>query len=306
MENMKKHQFCCSLCDAVDFTAIGFSGFYSSRTTARICRKCGLVCLNPRWDEAGYAEYYRKAYYNSYLSLDSMDSLPGERGLTITKVTAQCVDTSASILEIGSGFGGNLIALSQQGFGNLAGVEVDDRCCRIIHEKLPSCNIFNGTLGEYAFTKHEKHDLVILSHVLEHFVEPKVALKQISTLLKLDGKLMILVPDTGAPRHLMQQLTTPHTHYFTHRTLNLLLHTCGFENLKRYDDLPGDIFILCQRTASKLAPPPLRTSEYSERLRSVGVEWLTAWPNQLGRRLCELILSEQQARTLWQRIRNTQ
>jgi SAM-dependent methyltransferase len=302
MSKFKKFLFRCSNCNGAAFTFVGFSGIYSSRTTARICRKCGLVCLNPRWDEAGYAEYYRSAYYGSYHSLDNTSDLPDERGRSVSKVTAQIADPSALILEIGTGFGGNLRALFANGYRNLTGVEVDHQCCQFIKEKIPTCRLVNGTLDEYASATHEKYDVIIISHVLEHFVEPSVALQQVHKLLKLGGKLLILVPDTGYPNHLIAQLTTPHTHYFTKRTLDLILRKCGFESQCTYNDLPGDIFIMCRSIAANTVQLPLPNSEYSEQLRRLRIEWLTAWPSQLGRRLSELMVSECRARALWQKF----
>jgi 2-polyprenyl-3-methyl-5-hydroxy-6-metoxy-1,4-benzoquinol methylase len=305
MSKTEKRFFRCSICDAVDFTFVGYSGFYASRTTARICRNCGLVCLNPRWDEAGYAEYYRGAYYGTYLTLDNSTNPSDVRGLSISKVTAQFADPSASILEIGAGFGGNMRALHSNGYSNLTGIEVDSHCCQSIKDNIPTCRLFNGTLNDYTSATREKYDVIILSHVLEHFVEPNDALLQVRSLLKPDGKLLILVPDTGYPHRLLAQLTTPHTHYFTKRTLDLILRKCGFENLFTYDHLPGDIFILCRSVALNMVQPPLETSEYFEQLQRLRIEWLTAWPRQLGRRLCEFMLSERQARSLWLKFQDT-
>lgn len=288
----------------MDFSAVGFTGFYSSRTMARICRKCGLICLNPRWDEAGYAEYYRSSYYHSYLAVENLHPQPDERGEAITTATSQIAPSTASILEIGTGFGTNLVSLFRRGYSNLSGIEVDEKCCRVIQDSIPSCKIFHGTLEDYVATETGKHDLVILSHVLEHFVDPGIALKQVRKLLRSDGKLMILVPDADPPNRLLQQMTTPHTHYFTRWTLGLMLQSSGFESPSEVTHRPGEIFFVSQCARGEIEPTVFKF-EFQQQMRRVRREWLTEWPNQLGRRLCEFMISERLARNLWRRVKGT-
>ncbi len=301
MKKVNKYLFHCSLCGGTDFATLGFAGGFSSRTTSRICRKCGLVCLNPRWDEAGYAEYYRNAYYRAYHFLEKVTPQTDQRGEAIAKGTSQVVGQTASILEIGAGFGTNLMSLCQHGYRNLACIEVDANCCRVIKEHIPSCRVFAGTLAEYVSAEREKSDVVILSHVLEHFVEPRAALMQVRKLLKPEGLLMILVPDAGPPHRLLRQLTTPHTHYFTRVTLSLIVRSCGFEEPTEAAPRPGEIFFVCRRSDHGTEPPVV-AAEFPQQIRRARKEWLTEWPNQLGRRVVEIVFSERLASAMWRKV----
>jgi len=62
----KRKFYTCPVCNTSHFKKIYEAGIFSSILTACVCKDCGLVCLNPRWDEDTYANYYRNEYYGEY------------------------------------------------------------------------------------------------------------------------------------------------------------------------------------------------------------------------------------------------
>jgi SAM-dependent methyltransferase len=74
--------------------------------------------------------------------------------------------------------------------------------------------------------------VITLWDVLEHLDEPQTALRKLSELLAPDGLLLVMTPDLSSTvaRALGERwwsVVDMHLHYFTPRTLTLLLRRCG-------------------------------------------------------------------------------
>ena len=92
------------------------------------------------------------------------------------------------ILEVGCGAGGILKYLNDIGYNNLTGIDYDKEQLNFgINEGLNLIHIGN-------FKKEIKYDFIILSHVLEHLINPSNQIKSIYELLNDNGNLYIEVP----------------------------------------------------------------------------------------------------------------
>ena len=100
------------------------------------------------------------------------------------------------ICEIGCGNGQNLIKFQNKGF-TVWGIEPDADARELALESLT--NIFDGTVDNLpqAITDR-KFDIVLMSHVLEHFLDINAAIINAKNLLKEDGILIIEVPNCKA------------------------------------------------------------------------------------------------------------
>lgn len=281
---LAKHVFPCSLCGGTDFAFIAWSGFRATRTTVEVCRHCGLVCLNPRWDEAGYAAYYSGAYYSSYQSGTAPPRID-DRGRRIASAMSTLAP-DASILEIGAGCGANLLALASSGNRyELAAIEVDSAAGKMMRTTLPSVTVFTGTLAQYQ--TETRFDGIIMSHVLEHFVDPARALMKARSFLKPNGRLLVLVPDIDITLGYLKQFTTPHTHYFSRVTLPAMLERNGFAVSACTSD---DAEIVCTAAlATSPKSPVIDPGEFRRRQARSRLAWLTGWPNQVARRIVEAL-----------------
>lgn len=80
-------------------------------------------------------------------------------------------------------------------------------------------------------------DVVILSHVLEHLLEPAKMLSEIRALLKPKGRLLLIVPLESAVRKVSTTDNNHHLFSWNVQTLNDLLAACGYiatsSNVKR-------------------------------------------------------------------------
>ncbi len=137
-----------------------------------------------------------------------------------------------SLLDVGCGGGANLAAFAARGFTAI-GVEPDEAARR---EASKHGRVVPGTaesLPDEVLSR--SYETVLLSHVLEHCVDPQAALANVRKVLAKSGRLILEVPNNAAlgfwrfreswlwsdvPRHL---------HFFTPASLIRLLHRSGFE-----------------------------------------------------------------------------
>ena len=242
----ERRHYPCSVCGSGKFRTVHRFGIFSSRQDVAVCRECGIVCLNPRWDEQRYERYYRKEYYSAYqprtiCQTDAGDIIPGDRSVHIFNAVSPFAGKEARILEIGCGNGDNLVPFLQYGYTNLTGIEPSPECCDVLRQR--GITAVNGTLSSILQNEYsrERYDCIILSHVLEHFVHPEQELSAMLRLLEPSGFIFILVPDFYGFSRTFRQFTTPHTFYFSQTTLERLLLSCGYAVTEYCKAQPGEI-----------------------------------------------------------------
>jgi SAM-dependent methyltransferase len=138
---------------------------------------------------------------------------------------------TSRILDYGCGFGQTLNALKQRGFNNICGADIDEKALEFsgkIHQ-IYDCR-------EIGWDNELKNgfDLIIMSHVLEHFPKEEMVsrLAKIRQLLKDDGKIVIMVPNaqsnTGA-YWAYEDFT--HHYLFTSGSIYYVLKASGFSKI---------------------------------------------------------------------------
>ncbi len=143
--------------------------------------------------------------------------------------------TSMSICDIGCGSGGFLRIFNDAGYA-ACGIEPDPTARRLALDFAPT---YAGSAENLPPEINGKlFDVVLMSHVLEHCIDPTRAIRNARSLLSPKGTLVIEVPNndcagfdelgpawpfTDAPRHLQ---------FFTKRSLRLLLDMAGLKVTK--------------------------------------------------------------------------
>ena len=113
----------------------------------------------------------------------------GEQAQLIHFVETAAASREARILEVGCGFGGNMIALKTAGFSRVMGVDVNPQTVAANLAKGLDCVTADGFDGK-------DFDIVIMAHVIEHFQpEPlMVFLDRYLDALKPGGVLIVSTP----------------------------------------------------------------------------------------------------------------
>jgi SAM-dependent methyltransferase len=166
-----------------------------------ICLACGLIRLSPRWREERYDRFYQSEYRSLYNpSLSSKADYAREiAGNPATVERAQWIERAAlrhglparpRLVELGAGAGWNLARLPTGWSG--VGYDVDAEYLEIGRASF-GVEMRRG-LVEDSLEAVRSADIVLLSHVVEHFPSPEAALERIAHELRPGALLLIEVP----------------------------------------------------------------------------------------------------------------
>jgi SAM-dependent methyltransferase len=135
------------------------------------------------------------------------------------------------ILDFGCGFGQLSLALHKAGY-EVEGLDISPPA--IAHCRSVGLTCHDGRDESFIPSHEGLYDLVVMSHVVEHFPKDKIIplLSRIKTLLKPDGGVIVMVPNaqsnTGA-----YWAYEDFTHYtmFTSGSLYYVLRAAGFKEV---------------------------------------------------------------------------
>lgn len=261
-----------------------------------VCRGCGLVYQNPRPTVSEMEDFYARAYWQKRESeahgrVDIVER-PSERSLAVERMLRGTVSEQSSIIDIGCGRGEILSHLSRSFKCRITGIEPStEEACRT-SERL-GITIINGTLDSMGNSSN-RFDVVILSHVLEHFHDPREAVRKCAALLSPNGSFFIEVPNMLRPnpkKRLANWLAIEHMYYFTPHNLERILREAGLR--VTMSEITHVIRFLCRREDEVALEPNIEfcaTNEYRSVRWAVRLHELRYWPAFLGRRIAAATL----------------
>lgn len=219
----------CDLCGCDNAVTIARTRHLGIELNNVICKTCTLVYLNPRLTAAEYRSFYATRYREIYCgSAAPTERIVREIAARARHIGILCrpyLQPKARVLEIGCGTGG-LLAYVRDAFGcEVQGVEPASDY-QAFAEKQYGLEVFLGTLEEYVSQSVVSPDVVVLSHVLEHFLSPRLALENIRELMQ-GGYLYIEVPNLL----FHQSFEIAHPYSFHVGSLTNMLTLTGFEPL---------------------------------------------------------------------------
>lgn len=149
--------------------------------------------------------------------------------LRTRKFSAFIESPNLDILEVGVGPGWNLAKLPAH---RRVGVDVTTAYADLLKSQGMQ---FVSDLSQLS---GQQFDVVIMSHVMEHLVEPADMLAKIGALLKPDGKLVVIVPLETPTRKVSPRDDNHHLFSWNVQTLHGFLSACGYSirscRVKRY------------------------------------------------------------------------
>lgn len=231
------------MCETDDAETIGAGEDFEYRTSpdtfaAARCRTCGLVYLNPRPDQSEFARIYPSSYHAFEFSAEQFGFVyKVRRRLEAKRLLAWCggLTENARILDVGCGDGFHLGVLREFGEKSwtLEGVDADERAVRIGREN--NLTIHQGTLDTVDLPENS-YDLVLLIQTVEHVADPPELLRQIRSLLRPGGRLVIVTDNTDSldfrlfkRRHWGGYHFPRHWNLFNPATMRRLAAKTGFE-----------------------------------------------------------------------------
>ncbi|MBC2593027.1 class I SAM-dependent methyltransferase [Ruficoccus amylovorans] len=198
------------------------------------CTQCGFAYADTAGDENAYNRYYES--YSKYI--DQKNSTGGG-GSSVDKerleimaatIAAQFPDKDALVVDIGCANGGLLHMLKGLGFTNLLGVDPSPVCVKNTQE-LFGIPAEQGWLGELPPAVHSA-GLIVLSHVLEHVLHPRLSIEKLRDRLAPGGMIYAETPD--ADRYVdcltapFQDFNIEHINHYGPASLENLFEAAGF------------------------------------------------------------------------------
>ena len=194
------------------------------------CKNCNLYISGNTKQEVieKVSELYKGDYWNEHNSETSINSeytdtdSQGKRRNWVSQFlyTKQYI-TGKTLLEIGVGAGQSILWFEEEGF-DVSGIEPDGRNVSMINKVLKRGKVAETSVEE--FSSDKVFDVIWMSHVLEHLIEPVRFLKKIRNNLKKSGIFFIEVPNCEYEPMLQSSIEkNPHLYHFTKKALTKMV-----------------------------------------------------------------------------------
>ena len=229
----------CLICNLNKFEVLSLKDRHGLRMPVRICKNCGLIQNNPRMDSKSCIKFYQEEYRNFYskngASMKAFFKHQQKHGKKIYDFISKKLNKKIegwTILEIGAGSGGILHHFKNKN-NNVFGTDLNDKYLN--YGKRRGINLINTSLDKLDSLKI-KPDLIILSHVLEHFQNPKKELSRIRKIMNQNTLLYVEVPGVknlhrSYQMDFLRYLQFGHIFHFTRQTLENLLQKNGLSRI---------------------------------------------------------------------------
>ena len=241
----------CDLCGGDKFDLISRQDRKKQALNTGLCLNCGLVMHMPVPDEsdieAYYANQYRRDYHGERLPSPRRIMRAWNNGQRILKQLRPHIPAASAVFEVGAGIGCNIKSFEEAGFSASAiepNKDFNQYTRHVLHADVANVNL-------YDLDGDASKDVVLLTHVIEHFVSPTRALMAIRNLIRDDGYLYIECPNVAGPFATFDRMFHyAHIYNFSPNTLVALAKKCGYEVVRSFkDERHPDIEILFRKIA---------------------------------------------------------
>jgi len=192
---LEKNDCLCKNCFEKEDILIAEKDRYGFNISTVICGSCGLVRCGEVFDKKSLTEFYINDYRSIYLTpditLEKFFNDQRKHGEEFYLFLEKYIDLEKKlcIFDIGCGAGGIMYEFFTKGH-TCIGFDYNEIYMEFGKQK--GLRINNGAILEAGF--EDKCDLVLLSHVMEHFLDPISELRKIIDYVNINGYLLIEVP----------------------------------------------------------------------------------------------------------------
>jgi len=189
------------------------------------CVECGTGVLRRRLTEASYERWYATSDYRRWV-MGTDDVSAGQLAKETRRAFAvidfhngcACGMTGRSILDVGSGAGGMLLAASRLAPSAILGVDTDKRS-----QAIPES--FSIPVITHMPPTHLRFERIICSHLIEHIVRPIAFLQMLAGYLDTDGCIYVETPAWGPKA----EVKLPHPFMYTGESFRVLAKRVGLK-----------------------------------------------------------------------------
>jgi 2-polyprenyl-3-methyl-5-hydroxy-6-metoxy-1,4-benzoquinol methylase len=229
----------CICCGSAKREQIAPNRYFEGTDVVR-CAECSLVYPYPRPGAGQVDEFYRKSYYSfgsvlgpllRSLKLYYSGLRARHQHRWITSVLK--LPPGARVLEIGCGYGRLLELFHSEGCA-VEGVEPSEDCALFTSRKFAESGqvIFHGTLEQYD-PGDRRFDLIVSSHVFEHFVAPEEIIERLKDMLVPGGCLFFELPNQESEHYLETGYSqVPDFYFFNAGNFDSFIRARGLETMQ--------------------------------------------------------------------------
>ena len=226
-------------CGSEDFRELSQYDRFGLPFGTQICRSCGLTTQTLRLNPVSLPLFYDEIYWPLVMGSNNPDYLTAPKDNRWVSYILKHISSENSqleVFEIGCGSGNRLASIKKEiealGIGvHATGCDYSESALSVAQKK--GIDIVHGGLEEIACTG--KADVVILSHVFEHFPDLAMAIKRLSNIAHDDSIIYVEVPGVNDLENKREYLynyqlysVLAHTYNFSLKTLSMVLKTGGF------------------------------------------------------------------------------
>ena len=265
----------CICCGSTDFETLLNIDRFELPFGSYLCKSCGLVSTSPRIVQESLPYYYETYYHPLNYGKESLENQTalfqeGQGRKIFTKTAPYLNKSNISVLEIGAGVGNVLDefraeAKSKQITAEVLGTEYSPECIAQCRHR--DVEVIEGNAAS-VLSLNRKFDLIILSHVFEHFIDLHKELDILRQLLHKDGMLYVEVPGILKIHNkhyydfsFVGYSVHAHMYNFTSITLKNVITQHGF-SLKESNEEVESIFQLTPDTKADIENDYLRIHHY--------------------------------------------
>lgn len=224
---MTQLNFICKVCAGENFVGLFHKNIHRREYDFIKCADCGFITIKPYPSQKELNDFFKEEYNVSYMAVRNsrIDSLNRHRLSLLLDYKRE-----GNLLDIGCG-SGIFLDYAKQYF-SVEGIEKSSDARKIGRDRFDA-----KIIGEdlYEFSPSKSYDVITMFHVLEHVIDPNLALNKIYNMLKGDGVALLVMPNNSSlsfrifGKH-WEWLNPPkHLSYFTPKTIVRILQKNGFE-----------------------------------------------------------------------------
>lgn len=199
-----------------------------------LCNACGLIRSSPRWLDETFSTIYAKHFWPLQSGSREISSnrfqLSLERSKPFYQRLQQLPLKDKNVCEIGCSYGAGLFHVKSD-TKRIVGYDWDTSILKIGKE-MTGLDLRHGGVEAAVADNPQGYDIVILRHVVEHFLSPLKEIQNLHRLLAPGARLVIEVPGVFNSSEFSPDplgfFNAFHTFSFSLKTLTELMHRCGF------------------------------------------------------------------------------
>lgn len=222
----------CPNCLQADFAIIPCHARQGVPLHPAICKSCGLVLLDPIYNDAeketlsrSTRSLHRARLGNAPVRKAYRRMIP--RSQRCMDFLRKYIHPGDDVLEVGSG-DGSLLRLLQQHGASPVGNDLDSAGAQYVQNEF-GIPVAIGPFEEVDFGD-KQFDAVVSVHFIEHVFDPVAVLAKMKRLLRPGGVLFLETPNILRPKvGPTRVFSLPHNYYFSPRTLTLSLYKAGLQ-----------------------------------------------------------------------------